>query len=125
MLQLATDTQLRGSAYTNLGPIYFAQHNYPRAQRSFESAIQRNRTYPVFFLDLGLIAQKNGDWKTAANYYARLAAVEPTDVAYLLLSRALERVGSIEDAKRADQLARQISSDIQQTQPTADHLMLQ
>lgn len=124
VLQLATDTQLRGSAYANLGMVYFALHNYPRAQRNLESALQLNRVYPTFFLDLGLMAQKNGDWKNAANYFARLVRIEPSDVAYLLLSRALAQGGRAEDAKWAEQQARQISNDIQQAQQTADKVTL-
>ena len=124
VLQLATDTQLRGSAYSNLGIIEFARHDYPRAQRSFESAIQLNRLHPTFFLDLGLIAQKNGDWNGAAENFTRLAKMEPSDVAYLLLSRALARGGHAEDAQRADAFARQISSDIQQAEQTANQVTL-
>ena len=125
VLQLATDTQLRGTAYANLGPIYFGFHDYPRAQRSIESAMQLHRIYPRFFLYLGLIAEKNGDWKAAAQHFASLAGAEPTDVAYLLLSRALAQDGDSARAGRAEQLARQISTDFQKTQQTTDQLMLQ
>ena len=118
VLQLATDTQLRGTAYANLGPIYFGFHDYPRAQRSIESAMQLHRIYPRFFLYLGLIAEKNGDWKAAAQHFASLAGAEPTDVAYLLLSRALAQDGDSARAGRAEQLARQISTDFQKTQQT-------
>ena len=124
VLQLATDTQLRASAYANLGTVYFALHNYPRAQRSLESAVQLHRAYPAFFLDLGLIAQKNGDWRGAAGHYERLTEVEPSDVAYLLLSRALAGSGRDADARVAEERARQISSDFPQAQQTADRVTL-
>ena len=33
-----TDTQIRASAYANLGSVYFAQGDFGRAQQSFDSA---------------------------------------------------------------------------------------
>ena len=58
VLRLATDTQMRASAYANLGTVYFALHNYDQAQLNFDSAIKLKRVFPVALLDMGLIAQK-------------------------------------------------------------------
>ena len=75
VLRLATDGQLRASAYANLGTVYFALHDYAQAQQNFDSAMKLNRVFPVALLDLGLMAQKNNDWNRAAGYFAQF--VEP------------------------------------------------
>ena len=61
VLRLATDAQLRASAYANLGTVYFALHDYAQAQQNFDSAMKLNRVFPVALLDMGLIAAKTAD----------------------------------------------------------------
>ena len=143
VLRLATDTQMRASAYANLGTVYFALHNYDQAQLNFDSAIKLKRVFPVALLDMGLIAQKiaqmtaqdaaktaadstantAADWNRAADYFAQYSSVAPSDVGYLLLSNALRQAGHAADADRAYQQALQLSSDISQAQQRAAQLM--
>jgi protein O-mannosyl-transferase len=129
VLRLATDTQLRASASANLGTVYFALHDYAQAQQNFDSAMKLKRVFPVALLDMGLIAQKTaqttGDWNHAADYFAQFVAVEPSDVGYLLLARALHRAGGDEDANRAYQQALRLSNDIDQAQQRAAQLAAQ
>ena len=66
-LQLATDRRIRSTAYAGLGQIYFSQRDYTRARQNFESAAKLDKPYPI---QLGLLAQKAGDWNAAAEYYA-------------------------------------------------------
>ena len=130
VLQLATDTQLRASAYANLGTVYFAIHDYAHAQQNFDSALKLNRVFPVALLDMGLMAQKTAqttaqttaDWNRAADYFARSVAVEPTDVGYFLLAHALHQAGRDADANLAYQQAQKLSADIAQTQQRAAQL---
>jgi tetratricopeptide (TPR) repeat protein len=123
-LRLTTDKSLRAYAHANLGQVYLSLGNYPAAQHNLESALQLNRAFPAFFFELGLIAQKNGDWNSAANYFTSLVSLEPSDVGYLLLSRALANVGRAEDSQQAEQRAQQLSTDMQKTQLTADQVAL-
>jgi tetratricopeptide (TPR) repeat protein len=58
-LQLATDRRIRGTAYAGLGQIYYSQRDYARARENFESAAKPDNPYPI---QLGLLAQKAGDW---------------------------------------------------------------
>jgi len=124
-LRLASDPQLRGSAFANLGTVYFALHDYPRAQENFEAAMKLNRVFPVVLLDLALIAEKAGDWNHAIEYFARFVAIEPSDVGYLLLAQALDRGGRAGDAKLAYQQAQRLSNDMNQAQRTVGKLLVQ
>jgi protein O-mannosyl-transferase len=128
-LQLATDTQLRATAFANLGTVYFALHDYGRAQQSFDSALKLKGTFPVAFLDMGLIAQKTAhtaaDWDRSAGFFARFADLEPTDVGYLLLADAFRHAGRAHDADLAYRQALQLSSDISQSRQQAAQLLAQ
>ncbi|HSZ62057.1 MAG TPA: tetratricopeptide repeat protein [Terriglobales bacterium] len=146
VLQLAKDRQIRASAYANLGTVYFALHDYPRAQHNFDSAMQLQVIFPAVLLDMGLIeqksaektteetteekdvqkiAQKNDNWNRAADYFAHYAALEPSDVAYLLLANALQHAGRPDDAAAANQQAQRLSTDIARARKRAAELSKQ
>ena len=121
-LRLATDRRIRGTAYAGLGQAYFSQRDYVRARQSFESAAKLDKPYPI---QLGLLAQKAGDWNAAAQYYAYALSSQPSDVGFLLLEQALRNVGREKDAERAHELAQLHSSDLQNAQKMADDLLRQ
>ena len=135
VLRLATDAQIRASAYANLGTVYFALRDYPQAQQNFDSAMKLKRVFPVALLDMGLIAQKSaqkaaqrtdeGDWNRAAGYFAQFVALEPSDVGYLLLANALRQAGRPDDANLAYQQAQRLSNDIAVAQQRAAQLAAQ
>ncbi len=121
-LQFATDSRIRASAYANLGQIYLSRHDYVRARQNFEFAAKLNNPYP---LQLGLLAQKAGDWNQAVQYYAYALSAQPSDVGFLLLEQALRGAGHEQDAQRARQQAEQHSSDLGRAQQIADQLLSQ
>jgi len=123
VLQLTANTQLRASAYSNLGSVCFALRDYTRAQQNYESALKLNRVSPIVLRDMGLLAQKTGDWNHAIYYFARWVAVEPSDVGYLLLSHALDQGKRDREAKLSYQQALRFSTDINQAQKRASQLM--
>lgn len=135
VLRLATDAQIRASAYANLGTVYFALRDYPQAQQNFDSAMKLKRVFPVALLDMGLIAQKSAqkaaqrtdedDWNRAAGYFAQFVALEPSDVGYLLLANALRQAGRPDDANLAYQQAQRLSNDIAVAQQRAAQLAAQ
>jgi len=122
-LRLAVDTQIRASAYANLGTVYFAQHAYPQALQNFNAAIKLKKTFPIALLDMGLIAERSArtasDWNQAANYYARFVATDPSDVGYLLLANALRHSGQEASANAAYQQAVHLSQNLAQAQQKA------
>ncbi len=121
-LERAGDMRIRGSAYAYLGQIYFTQHDYARARAAYESAAQLNNSFP---LQLGLLAQKTGDWNAAAGYYAQILSAQPSDVGFLLLEQALRGAGREQDAQRAHHKAELLSPDMRKAQQTADELLRQ
>ena len=135
VLRLATDAQIRASAYANLGTVYFALRDYPQAQQNFDSATKLKRVFPVALLDMGLLAQKSAqkaaqrtdedDWNRAAGYFAQFVALEPSDVGYLLLANALRQAGRPDDANLAYQQAQRLSNDIAVAQQRAAQLAAQ
>ncbi|MGB7149694.1 MAG: hypothetical protein WBD45_11115, partial [Terriglobales bacterium] len=129
VLALATDPQIRASAYANLGTVYFALHDYPQAEQNFDSAMRLQVIFPAVLLDMGLIEQKTAqvteDWNHAAEYFARYTALEPSDVAYLLLADALQHAGRPNDAAAANQQALRLSNDIARARQRAAELVKQ
>jgi protein O-mannosyl-transferase len=123
VLQLTTNAQLRMSAYDNLGSLYFGLHNYTRAQQNYESALKLGAASPIVLRDMGLIAQKTGDWNRAIYYFAGFVAMEPSDVGYLLLSRALYQGKRDREAELSYHQALRFSNDIVQAQQRASQLM--
>jgi Flp pilus assembly protein TadD len=122
-LQLTSDPELRASAYANLGGVYFTRGDYQRARDSFESALNYKPSFPFVFLDLGIIAQKSGNWSQAATYYAMYAAVEPNDVGFFLLGKALEHAGDSQRAQWAYDRAQDLSKDMSATKHKAAKLV--
>lgn len=129
VLRLATDSQIRASAYVNLGTLYFAQRDYGGAQQSFESAIALQPGFPIAFLDLGLITQKTAhtsdDWNRAADYFARFVAGSPSDVGHLLRANALRQAGRAADAALAYRQATAVSNDMRHAQQRVAELTAQ
>jgi protein O-mannosyl-transferase len=125
VLQLTPDAQLRASAYANLGTIYFQLHDYARAKQCFESTLKLNRVFPAVIQDLGLIAQKKGDWSETIRYFGWLVNIDPNDVHYFLLAQAFHEGGRDADATWAYQQAVRLSKDINQTQQAALQLQSQ
>ena len=121
-LQFSTDSRIRASAFANLGQIYFTQRDYVHARENFEAAARLNNPYPV---QLGLLAQKAGDWNLAVQYYAYAVAAQPSDAGYLLLEQALRGAGREHDADRAHQQAQLRSNDMQRAQQTVSELLQQ
>jgi protein O-mannosyl-transferase len=119
-LQLATDSRIRAAAYANLGQVLYAVGDYPKARENYEGAARLNKPFP---LQLGVIAQKMGDWNGAIHYYNEIVAMEQSDVALLLLAQALKNAGRDVDSRRAYEQAGKVSTDIRRAQQIANKLI--
>jgi len=122
VLRLTHDTQLRSSAFANLGAMYFAARDYAQARPNLESAVKLNPTIPIVLRDLALLSQKNGDSASAIRYLASLITFEPNDVNYFLLAQAFHSAGRDADAAWAYQQAVHLSKDINATRAAATQL---
>jgi len=122
-LKLSTEPSLRAMAFSNLGGIYRMQKDYKLARENYESALRMDPENSFALVGLGLIAQKTNDLKQAAEYYARGAAADPSDVHYLLLAQSLTNLGRASDAESAYAQARKLSRDWQVTQQLTAQLL--
>jgi Flp pilus assembly protein TadD len=122
-LHLTSDSAVKASAYANLGSIQYALGDYQKARENLQSAIKLEASYPFVFLDLGMIAERAGDWNTAVDFYQKYVKGEPSDLGYLLLSRALDHIGQVQQAKLAYQQAERSSADIKQAEKTVRKLV--
>jgi protein O-mannosyl-transferase len=102
-----------GIANTKLGKASEARENYSRA-------LQLDPSDPFTLMGLGLLAYRETDFPTAAEFFSRAVKVEPIDLDYLLLATALEKSGRKAEARTAYEQARRVSSDWTLAQKKAD-----
>jgi tetratricopeptide (TPR) repeat protein len=122
-LRLGSDDALGADVLSNLGAEYQQIHDYARAKESYAAALRLNPNKAAAMVGTGLLAQKSGDLEQAIAEYSHAMSVEPTAVGYILLGRALEQAGHSAEAKAAIDKARQLTSDFDQEQRTADELL--
>jgi protein O-mannosyl-transferase len=125
VLRMTPDAVLRANTFSNLGAAYRGLGDDARAKSSYEAALRLVPESPHAFIGLGLIAQKEGDFKQAIRLYGAAMALQPTDVGYLLLAKALQQAGKTAEAQAALQDAKRLSANLPQAQQVADRLLAQ
>jgi len=123
VLRFTRDTGLQANAYTNLGGAYRKIGDPSHAKASYEAALGLAPQNSTALMGMGLLAQSRGDFPEAIREYSQTVTVQPSDVAYLLLARALEQIGRVKEARAARDEAGRISSDISQAEQNVDRLL--
>ncbi|MGA7401349.1 MAG: tetratricopeptide repeat protein [Candidatus Sulfotelmatobacter sp.] len=119
----ATDSKSRSIALGYMGSAFTQLGDVNRAEASFKDALQQNPDNSFALVGSGLLAEQKGDFADAAEKISRAMKVEPTDVGYLLLSRALRRAGRVVEADEARVQAQRISHDLTQAEQSADRVL--
>ena len=119
----AADTNLRATAYGNLGSAYRQLGDLARARQNYQAALQLDPEHAMAMVGLGLIAHKNGDLPEAVLQYSRAMAVQPTDVGYLLLADAFERQGHADEAQAIREKVARLSPNLAEAQKEAQSLL--
>jgi protein O-mannosyl-transferase len=119
----AADLGMRATAYSSMGFAYRGMGQSMKARQCFETALQLEPDWARAMTGLGLIAQDNGDLDTAIRQYSRAAAVQPTDVGYLLLAQALQQQGRSDEATAISERVARFSPNLAEAQKTADSLL--
>ena len=119
----ATDPDLLANAYSNLGSAYRQSGDDVHAKSAFQDALRIEPNRPIAMVGLGLIALRQNDPEEALRRFSSAMAVQPTDVGYLLIARALEQAGRTRDADALRQRVRQLSPDIDEAEKQANQLM--
>ena len=123
VLRFTRDTGLQANAYTNLGGAYRKIGDPSHAKASYEAALGLAPQNPTALMGMGLLAQSRGDFPEAIREYSQTVTVQPSDVAYLLLARALEQNGRVQEARAARDEAERMSSDISRAEQNVDHVL--
>jgi protein O-mannosyl-transferase len=124
-IDLTRDTRVRAAAFTSLGSIYSQSRDFPHARESFEAAVALRPRNIRAWMGLGLVAEKSNDFTTAVRAFSQANAIQPSDVACLLLARALGQSGRKDDAQAATEEAQRLSQDFGQAQQIATGLLTQ
>jgi tetratricopeptide (TPR) repeat protein len=78
---------------------------------------------PIAWVGLGLVEQSSGRLDQAINDYSHAMTLQPTDVGYLLLAQALQKVGKVTEAKAAYDRAQALSADLSRAQQQVNELL--
>ena len=122
-LKLSVEPNLRLTAFSNLGSLYRMSHNYDASRANYEAALRINPDNAMPLLGLGLLAYKTGDAASAVNYFSRGLVLEPSDVGYILLARALEAAGRKSESSAALEQAKRLARDFGAAQQEASRLL--
>jgi protein O-GlcNAc transferase len=123
VLTMTRDPRLRATAFSDMGYALRDLGDSEHAKASFRAAVNlRPRTLRAW-LGLGLAEQKSGNYPEAVKDYAQVLAIQPWDLGYFLLARALQQNGQPDAARTAMDQARRLSENFDELQRTAESLM--
>jgi tetratricopeptide (TPR) repeat protein len=123
VIESTDDVRLRAIAFTDLGYCYRKMGDRIRAKQSFQAATSlRPGTFRAW-VGLGLVAHDSGDESEAIRDYVRSLSIQPWDLTYFLLARALEKDGRIKESQAASQEAKRLSANFNQLQQVGDELL--
>jgi tetratricopeptide (TPR) repeat protein len=117
------DAGARTTGFNRLAFVYRQMGESMKARQCFETALQLVPEQPMAMTGLGLIAQENGDLPEAIRQYSRAAAVQPTDVGYLLLAQALQQDGRLDEANAISERVARFSPNLAEAQKMAESFL--
>jgi tetratricopeptide (TPR) repeat protein len=118
-------TKIKAAALGNMGDAYYASRDLSNAKASYEAALQLDPSSARHWIGLGVVEQKSGDAGSAAQAFSRATQIQPSDVAFLLLARALEQSGHSQQAQAARQQANLMSRNPAAAEQTVDKFFAQ
>ena len=122
-LQNTSDPKTRAVELSNIGSAFMDLKEVEHAQQSFDQALQADPNNVPALIGAGLIAHKNGDLASAISDYTKAVSINPTDLGYALLARALQQSGRTSEANTAYAWAQKLSPDMDSTRSTVNHLL--
>ncbi len=114
---------MRAMAFGNMGHAYRELGELADARSSLQQAVELNQKSFLFWMDLGLVSQRMGDPTQAAQAYREAMRIQPSDVGYLLLARALEQSGQKTQSEEAMQQAKLLTNNYERAQQAAAALL--
>jgi tetratricopeptide (TPR) repeat protein len=117
--------QMEAAAQGNMADAYYVVRDYPNAKINFHAALRMDPRNPRHWIGLGVVDQKSGDPGAAAEAFSHATQLQPSDVGFLLLARALQDSGHHEEARAARRQASLMSQDLAGAEQTVDRLLTQ
>ncbi|MFZ0794058.1 MAG: tetratricopeptide repeat protein [Candidatus Korobacteraceae bacterium] len=116
---------LRSTTFARMGSAYRQLGDFAQAQQSFRKALETNPGDGQLWLGLGIVTQLSGDPGAAIQAYSQAVKLQPSDVEYLLLARALRQSGQSSQAQTAEAEAQRLSHDFPAAERTVDAVFAQ
>jgi tetratricopeptide (TPR) repeat protein len=116
---------LRSSTFARMGSAYRQLGDLEPAGQSFRKALAINPNDSQVWLALGIVTQLSGNPTSAIQAYSQALKIQPSDVGYLLLARALQQTGHDNEAQAAISEARRRSRDFPTAQRSVDAVFAQ
>ncbi len=120
VLQGTSNRGAREMAFRDLGIANTMLRKALEAKENYNQALQLDPHDPFALMGLGLLAYRDTDFPSAAEYFSRAVAADASDFDYLLLAAALQKCGRQAEASAAYAQAQSVSSDWTQAQKQAD-----
>jgi Flp pilus assembly protein TadD len=99
--------------------------DFENARQSYREALQLDPGKGEVWLALGIVTQLAGDSNGAVPAYLQAVKLQPSDVGYLLLARALQQTGHDNEAQEDIEQARRRSRDFPRAQRSVDAVLAQ
>ena len=123
VLQTTQDPHLRAVAWTDMGVANMTLNHPSQAQEDFAKALQTDPHNPGAIIGMGLVAERSGDFRQAAEFFSQAVRYEPNDLGYFLLATALAKSGRQAEANAAFAEAQRISPNIAEVVQRAHELL--
>jgi tetratricopeptide (TPR) repeat protein len=120
VLQGTNNRIAREMAYRDLGIANTRLGKASEARENYNQALQLDPNDPYALMGMGLLAYRDTDFSTAADFFSRAVKDDPIDFHYLLLATALQKCDRQAEASAAYAQAQRISSDWTLAQKKAD-----
>jgi protein O-mannosyl-transferase len=116
------NTWLRSSTFARMGSAYRQLGDYEQARQSFQRALDIDPNDGQVWLALGIVEQLAGKPAEAVQAYTRGVQIQPYDIGYLLLAKALQQTGRTQEAQAATAEAQRLSRNFPGAERSVDAL---
>jgi protein O-mannosyl-transferase len=114
---------LRSTAFARMGSAYRQLKDFENARQNYREALKLDPDKGEVWLALGIVTQLAGDSNGAVQAYSQAVKLQPSDVGYLLLARAMQATGHDSEAQEDIEQARRHSKDFARAQRSVDAVL--
>lgn len=113
----------RGYAHEQRGRLLFGMGRYEEARTALETALEFEPEKQTTLFYLGLVEVEEENWSAAVGKFERVIRVEPRfALGHAFLARSLAELGRLDDARQAQDRAREYGADARELRDTERRL---